>query len=117
MCPDSVAPIFTGAYDQSAGGNFTQYGFRVPLVAVSPYSKKTYVSHTVYSHASITRFIEAKWKLPALTARDANADPFTDMFDRQSPPFMTPPVFPEPTINPSAVALCVAEFPDAGGGL
>jgi phospholipase C len=112
--PDNLPPVLTNPADESVGGTFGQYGFRVPFVAVSPYSKKSYVSHTVYSHASLTRFIEAKWKLPALTGRDANADPFTDVFDWQSPPFLTPPVFPEPMINAAAVTLCTEEFSDAG---
>jgi len=108
--PDNIAPMLTDALDQSQPGQFDRYGFRVPFVAVSPFSKKSYVSHTVYSHTSITRFIEAKWKLPALTARDANADPFTDLFDWQAPPFMTPPSFPEPTIDQAAVTACSAEL-------
>ena len=30
---------------------------------------------------SITAFIERKWNLPAMTFRDANADPMIDYFD------------------------------------
>jgi phospholipase C len=113
--PDDTPPDFTDdPSDEAVGGTFNQYGFRVPFVIVSPYAKKSYVSHTVYSHTSITRFIEAKWKLPALSARDANADPFTDMFDWDNPPLMTPPTFAQPAVNDAAVAECVAEFGDAG---
>ena len=108
--PDSLQPVLTTPLDESQPGAFNQYGFRVPFLAISPYAKKSYVSHTVYSHTSITRFIEAKFKLPALTARDANADPFTDVFDWQNPAFMTPPTFPEPTINQAAVTQCTAEL-------
>jgi phospholipase C len=108
--PDNLQPMLTDTYDQSQPGSFNQYGFRVPFVAISPFSKKSYVSHTTYSHTSITRFIEAKFKLPALTARDANADPFTDLFDWQNPPFMTPPTFTEPTINQAAVTQCTSEL-------
>ena len=108
--PDSIQPIYTDSLDQSQPGAFNQYGFRVPFVAVSPYAKKSYVSHTQYSHTSITRFIEAKFKIPALTARDANEDPFTDLFDWQNPPFMTAPVFMEPTIDQTAVTACTSEL-------
>ena len=108
--PDSLQPVLLTPLDQSQPGAFNQYGFRVPFLAVSPYSKKSYVSHTVYSHTSITRFIEAKFKIPALTARDANADPFTDLFDWQNPPFLTPPTFAEPTINQAAVTACTTEL-------
>jgi phospholipase C len=113
--PDAIAPILYGTADQMTPGDFKRYGFRVPIIAISPYSKKGYVSHTVYSHTSITRFIEAKFKIPALTARDANADPFSDMFDWTSPPFVKPPTFPEPTVNESAVTYCEATYPVATG--
>ena len=48
-----------------------------------------------------------------MTVRDANADPFTDLFDWENPPFMTPPTFPEPTINQAAVTACSAELTPA----
>jgi phospholipase C len=108
--PDNLPPVLTDPLDESQPGEFNQYGFRVPFVAVSPYAKKSYVSHTLYSHTSIIRFIESKFQLPALTARDANSDPFSDLFDWQNPPFMTPPTFAEPTINEAAVAQCVTEL-------
>jgi phospholipase C len=108
--PDDLAPVLTDSLDQSQPGQFDRYGFRVPFVVVSPYAKKNYVSHAVYSHTSIIRFIEAKFTLPALTARDANEDPFTDMFDWQSPPFMTPPTFPMPTVDQAAVTQCTSEL-------
>jgi phospholipase C len=111
--PDDIAPILTGT-DIGTPGDFTRYGFRVPVVVVSPYAKKSFVSHTVYSHTSITRFIEAKFKLPALTARDANADPFSDMFDWTSPPFVKPPTFAQPSVNMSALTACEATYPTGG---
>jgi phospholipase C len=107
--PDDIPPMLSGS-DVGTVGDFTQYGFRVPVVIVSPYAKKGFVSHTVYSHTSITRFIEAKFKLPALTARDANADPFSDMFDWTNPPFVKPPTFAEPTIDEGAVTFCKATY-------
>ena len=48
---------------------------------VSPYSKKGFVSHTVYDHTSILKTVEEKWNLPALTRRDANASSMFDMVD------------------------------------
>lgn len=60
---------------------FTQMGPRVPLVIISPWAKRQYASHVVRDHTAITRFIEALFDLPALTARDANADALLDMFD------------------------------------
>jgi phospholipase C len=62
---------------------FNRYGFRVPLIVVSPYAKGGYVSQRTTDHTSILRFIQA-WKgLPALTWRDANAWPMLDLFDFQ----------------------------------
>ena len=84
---------------------------RVLLIAVSPYAKKGYVSHTTYDHTSITRFIEAKFKIPALTARDANATPPMDLFDFTSPPaFATPPALTAPTVDPAGLSYCTATF-------
>jgi phospholipase C len=107
--PDDIPPMLTGT-DIGTVGGFNQYGFRVPFVIVSPYAKKNYVAHDIYSHTSITRFIEAKYKMPALTARDANSDPFTDMFDWDNPPFVKPPTFPEPTINQTELNYCETTF-------
>ncbi len=60
---------------------FDQLGIRVPMVVVSPWAKRNYVSHVQHEHTSMTRFIELMFDLPALTARDANSDAMLDMFD------------------------------------
>lgn len=60
---------------------FTDMGPRIPLVVISPWAKRAYASHVVHDHTAITRFIEALFALPALTARDANSDALLDMFD------------------------------------
>jgi phospholipase C len=108
--PDTTAPILTGT-DVGVAGDFTRYGFRVPLLVVSPYAKKGYVSHGAYDHTSIARFIETKFKIPALTARDANADPLMDLFDFVNPPaFLTPPSIPAPTVDSAKLQYCVQTF-------
>ena len=110
--PDDIAPILdTG----DTPGDFAQYSVRVPLIVVSPYAKKHYVSHAVYDHTSITRFIETRFKLPALTKRDANADPLTDLFDFKKAAFSTPPSLPTPTVDPQKLADCIQKYPDDGG--
>jgi phospholipase C len=107
--PDTTAPMLeTG---MSAPGGFDQDGFRVGLVVVSPYAKKGYVGHTVYDHTSITRFVEAKFKIPALSGRDANADPLMDLFDFQNPPFVTPPTLTAPSVDTSEETYCSANYP------
>ncbi len=81
--PDSIEPKLTTK--NKFKGSFDQYGFRVPFVAVSPFAKPHYVSHVTHDHTSILKFIETKYNLPALTARDANADDLMDVFDFDHP--------------------------------
>jgi phospholipase C len=56
-------------------------GFRVPLIAISPYAKHGYVSHVQFETASITRYIEDVFALRSLGQRDATATAPHDMFD------------------------------------
>jgi phospholipase C len=107
--PDTIAPILVSG-DTTQGG-FDSYGIRVVLIAVSPYAKKGYVGHRVYDHTSLTRFIEARFALPALTARDANAEPPTDLFDFAQPPaFLSPPDIATPNVDPAGLAYCIGTF-------
>ena len=67
-------------------------GFRVPLIAVSPYAKRGYVAHADYEFGSIVNFVENNWGLPSLGTTDVRAADFTnDFFDfTQSPrPYQT----------------------------
>jgi phospholipase C len=62
-------------------------GIRVPLLIVSPYAKKGFVSHTRYEHGSILRFIEDRFGLAQLAATDKRAtSPALDCFDFSKPP-------------------------------
>lgn len=63
------------------GSSWTQRGPRIPLVVVSPWVRRSFASHVVRDHTSITRFIETVFGLPALTERDANSDALLDLFD------------------------------------
>ncbi len=101
--PGDRPPIL---HEGDVAADFDRYGFRVPFVLVSPYARPHYLSHRVQDHTSILRFIETRFDLPALTARDANADPLLDLFDFQSPAFLTPPVLPDATIDPVRAAQC-----------
>lgn len=93
------------------GGDFSHTGFRVPLIAISPYAKPHYVSHDVTDHTSILRFIESRFNLPALTRRDANATPLFDLFDFAHPRLLVPPVLPTATVDADRLAACNARFP------
>ena len=101
--PDDFAPRLQAGEPVAA---FDRYGFRVPFVAVSPYAKPGYVSHRIYDHTSILRFIETRFDLPALTRRDANADPMLDLFDFSNPRLLNPPELPEAVIDPEGERIC-----------
>ena len=90
---DHVAP--PAACPPSADqATFNRYGVRVPTIVVSAYARPHFVSHAVHDHTSILRLVEALEDLPALTARDANADALFDMFDFGCPALATPPAAP-----------------------
>lgn len=93
--PDGIAPMLK-ATDIKA--SFNQTGFRVPLWVVSPWTKQHYVSHTPMDYTAILKFIEKRFGVPSLTARDAAAPDMTEFFDFTNPTFMTPPNLPaQPT--------------------
>jgi phospholipase C len=62
------------------------YGFRVPLIVVSPYVKAQHISHAQHDFGSILKFIEATFSLPSLGYADAAADDFSDSFDYNQTP-------------------------------
>ncbi len=95
---------------------FDRYGIRVPLYAVSPWTKKGYVSHQVGDHASITRFIENRFDLGAMTRRDANAWPLLDMFDFEKPTYTTPPTG-APNAEPTAAGITWCKNNDPATGM
>jgi phospholipase C len=99
--PDGYAPH--DGNNNALPGAFNQTGFRVPFIVISPYARAHYVSHVVHDHTSITRFIEARFGLPALTARDANSTPPYEVFDFKNPPFMTPPSLTAHTTVPQSI--------------
>lgn len=74
---DHVAPPILNSYE---------YGFRVPLVIVSPYAKKGYVSHVTHNFGSILKFVEKTFDLPSLGFADAASDDLSDCFDFDQPP-------------------------------
>ncbi|MBV8117375.1 MAG: hypothetical protein JOZ01_05330 [Candidatus Eremiobacteraeota bacterium] len=71
---DHVPPAFI---DDQGG-----LGFRVPMLVISPYSKKVgYISHTQYEFGSIVKFIENNWNLGNLGQTDVRATSIADMLD------------------------------------
>ena len=88
--PPGCAPSASAA-DQA----FVERGPRVPFVVISPWAKRGYVSSVVRDHVSITRLIELLFDVPALTARDANADALLELFDFSCGRDLAAPVPPE----------------------
>ena len=109
----------------TACANFDQLGFRVPFIAVSPFSKPHYVSHTVGDHTSLLaliekRFLHGKFHVNAneqllghehdrhhLTARDQHAHTLEDMFDFNHSPSLNVTI-------PAAAPTPLATDPNCG---
>ena len=82
---DAPGQIGTGTCD------FTYTGYRVPMMVVSPYAKKNYVSHTVFDYTAMLKLIETRFNLPALTKRDAAQADMSEFFDFANVPWASPP--------------------------
>jgi phospholipase C len=84
LCP-ALANNPTGPFPTNCAA-FDQLGVRVPLIAVSPFSKPSYVAHTVADHTSLLamiekRFLASSGKPLHLTKRDQYANDLENMFD------------------------------------
>jgi phospholipase C len=109
LCPQ-FASDSTGPYPEDCA-TFDQYGVRVPLLAVSPFSKSQYVSHTIGDHTSLLAFIEKRFLSTSansdaegddaddtiqtrqtLTNRDRHAHTLEDMFDFDGSPSSNAPI-------------------------
>ena len=85
---------------QTTGPNcdFVYTGYRLPLLVISPFSKKNYVSHTVADYTAWLKLVETRFNLPSLTKRDAAQMDMTEFFDFTNVPWRTPPTAPaQPT--------------------
>jgi phospholipase C len=50
-------------------------GTRIPLLVVSPFAKKGYISHQYTDHVSLLKFIEHNWLLPPVSNRSRDNFP------------------------------------------
>jgi phospholipase C len=108
---DSPYPTDLQAGDMCDGANqstgvcsFAMTGYRIPLIVVSPYAKKNFVSHVVRDTTAWLNFVEERFGVPALNSRDgywstaaAGTNPpatMDEFFDYSNPPWMTPPTPP-----------------------
>jgi len=111
LCPEFAANP-TGPFPDDCAA-FDQEGVRVPFLAVSPFSKAHFVSHTTGDHTSILAFVEKRFLSFAsagpegdgddeddfapvtrlhLTKRDQHAHTLEDMFDFDGSPSLNTPV-------------------------
>jgi phospholipase C len=72
---DHVAPPQVDAYG---------LGFRVPMLIISPYARRGYVSGQLYEHSSILKFIERRFGLPSLASVNHQFDTSTPGADNDA---------------------------------
>ena len=70
------------------------YGPRVPLLLISPYARRGYVTHTVYEFESVLKTAETLWHLAPLTPQDRSANDLLDSLDLMQAPL--PPLLLRP---------------------
>src|SRR5215831_7136798 len=92
-------------------GDFTRYGYRVSLVVISPFTKAHCVSHVTTDYTAWLKFVEKRFKLPSLTARDgwSNTSDVSDFFDFRNPPWTTPPASPSSDAGGSCYDGCLRQ--------
>ncbi|HZU21681.1 MAG TPA: alkaline phosphatase family protein, partial [Terriglobales bacterium] len=95
--PDGIKPV--DLLPNDVPGDFTITGSRVPNMVISPFAKKNYVSHTPMDQTAYLRFIETRWGLPALTARDGSMPDMREFFDFAGKPWQIPPTPPPQNQN------------------
>ncbi len=62
------------------------FGFRVPLLTISPFAKPGYIDSQLGEFSSVLRFIEDNWGLSQLTHRDRDAFNLSYLFDFEQDP-------------------------------
>ena len=111
--PDGIAPVDLVAGDicdstGTTGGatcDFTWTGYRLPLIVISPFARKSFVSHQVRDYTAILKLIETRFGLPALTQRDAAQADMSEFFDFVNKPWAVPPTPPaQLTSGPCSLA-------------
>jgi phospholipase C len=74
--------------DGSSWGSGYVYGFRVPLLVISPYAKAAYISHVNHDFGSILRFTEETFGLAPVGYADLYSDDLSDCFDMNQTPLV-----------------------------
>ena len=71
------------------------------MIVISPYARKGYISHYAYDFTSVLKFVEERWNLTHLTARDHRAGDMRDCFDFNGVPNATLIIPVPPDLPPS----------------
>jgi phospholipase C len=67
-------------------------GIRVPMIVISPYARKGYISHTVYQFGSVVKFVEQVFGLGSLGTSDQRSASILDVFDFTQKPRKFEPI-------------------------
>jgi phospholipase C len=94
--------------------DYTTLGMRIPLIVISPYVKKHYVSKTQYEFGSLLKFIEQNFGTASLGTTDVRANSIADMFDFTQQPSTFQP-FPIPPPKPCNKITDQELIEDEGG--
>lgn len=99
-----------GFCDHVTPQQFNNYelGFRVPLIAISPYARTGYVSHVQHKFGSLLKFAENNFGTASVGYTDRRADDLSDMFDYAQ----APTSFTIRAVLPSARATSDTRSPD-----
>ncbi len=74
---------YGGFYDHVSPPKVDEYGygFRVPCLVVSPFSKPGFIDSETYDHTSILKTVENRYGLAPLSTRDKDASDMSNSFD------------------------------------
>jgi phospholipase C len=76
--------------------DFSWTGYRVPVIVISPFANKNYVSHTVRDTTSVLNLVEERFGIAPLTKRDGSQPAMDEFFNFVTPPWTAPPTPPTP---------------------
>jgi phospholipase C len=111
-----------GFYDNVAPPQVDKFGlgFRVPAIIISPWAKPHYIDNTQYELASVLKFAETVFNLPALGSRDSSTNNMMSMFDftqTPNPPLIEPGnFFQVPKSTQSTTSTTASLSTSSGGG-
>jgi phospholipase C len=95
--------------------DFAWTGYRVPLIVISPYSVKNFVSHTVRDTTAALAMVESRFGIQPLTGRDgyyyANTS-MNEFFDFVNKPWAVPP----PLLAQNTAGTCDQTPPTGANG-